>query len=84
MSRTIVCKRCGCPATIELRKGKLTSFSPDQARMKQRCRRAEDGDFAYDCADLASALLMTLENESRYSLTPLGQKVAAQRGQSEK
>jgi len=81
MSRAITCKQCGFLTTIELQNGKLVSFSPDQARMKQRSRRAEDLDFAYDCLDLTSALLTALENESRFSLTPLGQKVAAQRGQ---
>jgi hypothetical protein len=49
--------------------------------MKQRCRRAEDLSFAYDCGALTSALLTALESESRFSMTPLGQKVAAQREQ---
>ena len=81
MSRAITCKQCGFLTTVELNNGKLVSFAPDQARMKQRCRKAEDLSFAYDCAALTSALLKTLESESRFSLTPLGQKVAAQRGQ---
>jgi hypothetical protein len=80
MSRAITCKQCGFLATIELRGGRLASLSPDQVRMRQRCRKARQPDFAYDCADLASALVTTLESEARFSLTPLGQKVAARRG----
>jgi hypothetical protein len=59
--------------------GQMVSFSPDQAKMKPRCRRAGEPDFAYDCSDLTSALLTTLENEARFSLTPLGLKMAAQK-----
>jgi hypothetical protein len=80
MIRAITCKQCGFRATLELRDGTLVSFSLDQREMKQRCRKAEDPAFAYDCPDLTSALLTALENEARLCLTPLGQKVAAQRG----
>jgi hypothetical protein len=70
MSRAITCKQCGFLTTVELNNGKLVSFAPDQATMKQRCRKTEDLSFAYDCAALTSALLKTLESESRFSLTP--------------
>jgi len=80
MSRAITCKQCGFLTAIQSHNGRLVSFSPDQAGMKQRCRRAGDPNFAYDCPDLTSALLRTLENEARFSQTSLGQKVAARRG----
>jgi hypothetical protein len=79
MAPAVTCKQCGFQAAIALRLGQLASFSPDQTQMTQRCIRADEPDFAYDCCHLTSALLMTLENEARFSQTPLGLKVCAQR-----
>jgi hypothetical protein len=65
MSPPVTCKRCLFQVAIGLHLGHLASFSPDQAKMMKRCRRAGEPDFAYDCSDLTSALLTTLENEAR-------------------
>jgi hypothetical protein len=56
---------------IGLHLGHLASFSPDQAKMMKRCKRAVEPGFAYDCSDLTSALLATLENEARRPLAGL-------------
>ncbi len=67
MTLPVTCRRCLFQVAIGLHLGNLTSFSPDQAKMMERCKRAEEPDFAYDCPDLTSALLTTLENEARRS-----------------
>jgi hypothetical protein len=71
MSPPVTCKRCFFQVAIGLHLGQLASFSPDQAKMMKRCKRAGEPDFAYDCSDLTSALLTTLENEARRPLAGL-------------
>lgn len=65
MSTSVTCKRCLFQVTIGLHLGHLAVFSPDQAKMTKRCIRAKEPGFAYDCPDLTSALLATLESEAR-------------------
>jgi hypothetical protein len=81
MAPAVTCKQCGFQAAIGLQRGQLVSLCPDQARMTRRCRRAEEPGFAYDCPDLTSALLTTLDNEARFPLTPLGLKMTGQQAQ---
>jgi hypothetical protein len=81
MASAVTCKQCGFQASIELHLGRLVSFSPEQGKMRQRCRRAAEPGFAYDCAELTSALLTTLDHEARFRQSPLGLKVANQRAQ---
>jgi hypothetical protein len=71
MPPDVTCKQCGFQVAIGLHRGQLSSFSPDQLRMKKRCRRASQPDFAYDCPDLGSALLSKLEKEARSALAGL-------------
>jgi hypothetical protein len=81
MASAVTCKQCGFQAPIELHLGRLVSFSPEQAKMVQRCRRAAEPGFAYDCAELTSAFLKTLDYEARFPQSPLGLKMANQRAQ---
>jgi hypothetical protein len=67
MSPAVTCKQCGFQATIGLSEGRLASLSLDQAQMMKRCRWAREPGFAFDCSDLASALLAALENIERTS-----------------
>jgi hypothetical protein len=77
MASVVTCKQCGFQVPIELRQGKLISFSPEQGKMMQRCRRSAEPRFACDCSDLISALLTTVESEVRFAQTTLGLKIAA-------
>ena len=72
MPPDVTCKQCGFQVAIGLHRGQLSSFSPDQLRMKKRCRRASQPDFAYDCPDLGAALLGKLEKEARLAFSGLG------------
>jgi hypothetical protein len=81
MTSAVTCKQCGFQAPIELHLGQLASFSPEQAKMMQRCRRATEPGFAYDCAELTLAFLKTLEHQARFPQSPLGLKMAAQHAQ---
>jgi hypothetical protein len=56
---------------IGRRLGHLAAFLPDQAKMMKRGKRGREPGFAYDCPDLTSALLTTLESEARRRPTPL-------------
>jgi hypothetical protein len=67
MSPVVTCKQCGFQVTIGLHLGQLASLSLDQAQMMKRCRWAGEPGFAFDCSDLTSALLATLENVERTS-----------------
>jgi hypothetical protein len=78
MHPTVTCKQCGFQVAIEMKLGQLISLSPDQTRMTKRCG---DQGFAYECSDLTSALLITLENEARFPQMPLGLKMSAQRAE---
>jgi hypothetical protein len=72
MSPPVTCKRCMFQVAVGLdHLGHLASFAPDQAKMMKRCKRAGEPDFAYDCSDLTSALLATLENAARRPLAGL-------------
>jgi hypothetical protein len=81
MASVVTCKQCGFQAPIELRMGQLASFSPEQAKMMQRCRRATEPGFAYDCEELTLAFLKALEYQARFPQSPLGLKMIAQRAQ---
>jgi predicted RNA-binding Zn-ribbon protein involved in translation (DUF1610 family) len=81
MASAVTCKQCGFQAPIELHLGQLASFSPEQAKMMQRCRRAAEPGFAYDCDELTLAFLKTLEHQARFPQSPLGLKMATQRAQ---
>lgn len=63
MSPTVTCARCGFQVEVGLNRGYLSSYSPDQAKMKTQCKKAADPDFAYDCADLTRSLLTTLQGQ---------------------
>jgi hypothetical protein len=77
MPPDVICKLCGYRVAIGLHRGQLSSFSPDQLRMKKRCKRASEQDFAYDCPDLSAALLTTLEKEAQSPFSGLRAPIAA-------
>jgi hypothetical protein len=64
---TVACERCGFQVALDLQEGTLSAASLDQSEMKRLCKRASDPEFAFDCLDLTSAVLMALEHEPRPS-----------------
>jgi len=65
MTPTVACKQCGFEVEVGLRRGYLSSFSPDQAGMKTRCKMASAQDFDYECPGLTQALLTILDDQPR-------------------
>jgi hypothetical protein len=64
METAVACKKCGFQFKADQHLGQLSSVRLDQRQMKARCKRAAEPEFAYDCADLTSSLLASLEMEA--------------------
>jgi hypothetical protein len=64
MDTAVACKQCGFQFEIDLQFGGVASLRLDQHKMNMKCKKVSEPGFAYDCANLTSALLTTIEHQT--------------------